>query len=117
MTTQIYSHKRGATLSLAGTVMLPAGVWTGSCQVKQDVDGVLALIEPLTVRLEAIDPAPAAGLPTHNIAIESDSSATADWPVGRLLCDVRFADQSNPPAVIVSETFVIKVAQEVTSAA
>jgi hypothetical protein len=116
MSTQIYPHKRGATLSLAGTVMLPAGVWTGTCQVKQDVDGVLTLVEPLTVTLQAIDPPPAAGQPTHNIAIEGSAAQAADWPVGRLLCDVRFQDESAPPAVITSETFVIKVTQEVTSA-
>src|SRR3569832_1557100 len=114
MTTQIYAHKRGATLSLAGNAVLPAGVWTATCQVKQDVNGVLTLIEPLTVTLQAINPPPAAGQPTHNIAIEGSAAQAADWPVGRLLCDVRFQDASLPPAVIASETFIIKVAQEVT---
>lgn len=118
MTTQIYTHKRGATLSLAGPVTLPEGTWTGASQVRQlAADGSLTLVEPLTVTVTAIDPAPAAGEPTHTVLIEGSAAMAADWPVGRLLCDVTFTDDSAEPVVIASETFVIKVTQEVTSAA
>ena len=115
MTTPTYTHKRGATLSLAGTVTLPAGVWSATSQVKQDVGGVLTLVEELAVTLAPIA-VPDPGGPTHTILLESSSAAASDWPLGRLQCDVRFADASVPPVVLPTETFDIKVVREVTGA-
>lgn len=106
---QIYPHKRGATLSLAGTVQLPAGTWSASAQVRTATN---ALVEQLTVTLSApVSPATA-----HGILIECTAAQAVDWPVGDLRCDVRFVDASAVPVVVPTPTFVIRVSQEVTSA-
>ena len=106
-TTQTYPIKRGATLSLAGSVELPAGTWSASAQVRS---AVLALVEQLVVTLTP----PVLPATAHTILIEASSAQTADWPIGSLMCDVRFADASATPVVVPSPTFVINVQQEVT---
>lgn len=102
---ETYTHKRGDTLSLAGTVSLPAGTWTATCKVKRPSGSAL---ETLAVTL---DP----GSPVHAILIEASSAQTADWVSGETaLCDVRFSDGSvSPPVVIHSPTFGIRVQQEI----
>lgn len=108
MSNQTYTLKRGVTLSLAGTATLPApyGAWTATAQVRNQAGD---MVEPLTVTLTPGDP--------YGVLVEGDSTKTNDWPIGeRLACDVRFTDQSTPPVVLISPTFYLKVAQEITSA-
>lgn len=108
---QTYPIKRGATLSLAGTVQLPAGTWSASAQVRSTTS--LSLVEQLSVTLTPpVFPATA-----HAILIEASSAQSADWPIGTLLCDVRFSDASATPVVLPSPTFAIQVQQEVTNVA
>lgn len=102
--------KRGATLSLAGTVALPAGQWVASAQVR-DTKG--ALLAALDVTLSE----PVAPSQLYGIVIEGSSIETATFPVADVLCDVRFADTGQTPNVVIqSPSFVIRVVQEQTRA-
>ena len=106
----VYELKRGATLSLAGTVTLPAGTWAVQCQVRKSTSAGLELVEALSVDL-----VPGSGRAPHTILIEATSTMSGDWPEGtRLQCDVAFFDDSTPPVVLPSPTFVIKVVPAVT---
>ncbi len=109
MTEPTYPHKRGATLSLAGTVTLPAGSWSATAQVRNSSG---SLVQQLSVTLQA----PVAPATAHAILIEATADQALTWPLGDLRCDVRFADASDPPVVVPSPTFIIKVQQEVTHA-
>lgn len=112
MTTQIITHKRGATFSLSGFVKLPAdSTWNGSCSVKT-ADGTL--VEPLSVNLQLLVTPDADGN-THSILIEGTADEAADWPIEKLRCDVKFTSFDTPPLVEYSPTFVVDVVQEVTA--
>lgn len=112
--TQVISHKRGDTFSMGGLAKLSAdGTWSASCTVKT-VDG--DVIEPLTVSLEALI-APDDDGNTHTILLEGSSEQAADWPLALLKCDVRFANDSTPPVVAHSPTFVIRCVKEITELA
>ena len=100
-------HKRGSTFAWAGTANLPAGTWACSSHV-EDASG--GLIENLTVTLLA----PVSPATLHTLALEASAEATADWPVGAARCDLRFEDDSDPPVVLFSPTFYIRVEPEVT---
>lgn len=112
--TQIYTHKLGSTLSLAGTVTLPTGTgaWSGSATVKRLESGSYTTVEELAVTLEA----PGTPGDPHTILLESSSEAAANWPLAKLQCDIRFEDEAVPPLVIYSPTFVINVVQGITDA-
>lgn len=103
--------KRGATLSLAGTVDLPDGIWSASCQVRTD-KGVL--VAQLEVVLTPPDRMSTTGL--YTILIIGSSLQTTDWPIAPLQADVRFVDASYPPVVMPSESFLITVERGVTYA-
>jgi hypothetical protein len=109
MNTSLPPIKRGATLSLAGTVELPAGAWSGSAQVRTDKG---LLIDTLTVKMSA----PVAPATAWSVLIVGDSTKTAIWPFGDLQCDVRFQDASNPPVVLPTETFIVTVERAITHA-
>lgn len=109
MTESVYPHKRGATLSLAGTVTLPAGSWSATAQVR-NASG--SLVQQLAVTLQA----PVAPATAHGILIEATADQAATWPLSDLRCDVRFADASATPVVVPSPTFIVRVQQEVTHA-
>lgn len=109
MSNTFYTQKRGATLSLAGTVVLPTGTWTATAQIK---DTNLAIIDTVTVTLTP----PAGQATAHSILMVVSSTKTALWPIGNLFCDIRFADASSPPVVLPSPTFTIRVIQEITGA-
>lgn len=98
---QTYTHKRGATFSLAGSASLPAGVWTATAQIKR---GASVIAAPSVTLGEAVNGATPIALTL------ADSTAT--WPLTELSCDIRFTDGTN---VLYSPTFIIDVAQEVTS--
>ena len=109
MSYETYTHKRGSTLSLAGTVTLPSGTWSASAQVRS---ASTSLVEQLTVTLTA----PESPATAHTILIAGTAAQCADWPIGTLTCDVRFVDASATPVVVPSPTFLIIVTQEITNA-
>lgn len=102
--------KAGATVSLPMLVLLPAGTWTGSCQIRKGDDtlvGELAVtLTPLTVPDESGN--------THAGLLEATSVQTAAWPVGTWRADVRFADNSIPPEVIFTDPFAVQVDKAAT---
>ena len=102
------THKAGASFSLAGTCLLPAGSWDATCQARDKTTD--ALVQDFAVTLTPL------GTPTaeasHAILIEAPASAAADWPVGQLVCDVRY---TGPDAlVLATSTFLINVVKRVT---
>lgn len=102
--------KLGSTLKIAGSVLLPAGTWTLTADVKRS-NGVL--VAALTTTLTVITtPTPRA---THTMLVTATPAATATWPVGNLLCDLRFQDALGN--VIHSPTFTIATEQAITDAA
>jgi hypothetical protein len=105
--TTVYNFKRGATLSLGGTVQLPSGTWTATAQARKPD---LTLVEGLHVTLTA----PVSPSTLHTLVLEAHSDETNDWPIEALACDIRFADASTPPVVLDSTTFTINVVQEIT---
>lgn len=110
LTPQTIEHTRGSTFSWGGLVQLPAGTWSATCKVKS-ADGTT--VETLTVTLEALAEPDADGN-THSILIEASSVQTADWAIAKLRCDVRYADNSDPPIVEHSPTFIINSVEEIT---
>jgi hypothetical protein len=107
----VFPLKRGGTLSLAGTKTFPEGsTWSGTAQVRQ-VDADQTLIDTLAVTLEP----GATGSDPHAILVVAASTQTAEWPLERLRCDIRFADDSDPPVVLPTSTFLIDVKREVTT--
>lgn len=97
--------KRGATFNYAGFVNLPAGTWSASAHVKQ-ADGVLVAVLSVTLT------PPVSPETRHAIALNATASATANWPLSKLLCDVRFVEASGN--AIYSPSFVVAVAGHVT---
>lgn len=104
-------HISGATFSLTGTVLLPAGEWSATCHVKNL--GSQAVVKNLTVTLTPRIPPTSSA--SHNIQIETSPSDLEIWPAGSFVCDVRFADASTPPIVIPSDVFAIECSKGVTN--
>jgi hypothetical protein len=103
---QTILKKRGDTISLAGTVTLPAGGnWHGISEVRTP-DRVLVGSFVVTVT------PPVAPATAYSVLVEAASTETAGWPVGGLLCDVRFIDDSTPPVVRTFPDFLIQLAAE-----
>lgn len=101
--------KIGSTLNIVGRVALPTGTWTISSKVKRINN---AAVQTLTSTISVIvSPTDAA---THAITLSASATETAAWPVGNLLCDIRFAD-SVSDKVIYSPTFAIVTEQAVTN--
>jgi hypothetical protein len=105
MATQSINLKRGATFSVAGTVLLPGGTWTAASEVK-DPQG--NLVSNLSVTLVA--PVPPNTL--TGITLTQTATATSAWPLGPLNCDIRFQESSG--SVLITPTFIINVVQEIT---
>jgi hypothetical protein len=108
-------HTRGDTFSLGGFAKLDlSGTWTASSKVKHPVDGKLVDVETLSVVLTPLGAADEDGN-THAVLLTSSSEAQADWPVDKLLCDIRFADTSvSPNTVRHSPKFAIAVEESIT---
>ena len=104
MATQSVTLKRGATLSLAGYVNLPAGSWSALSETRNQAG---TLVDNLTVTLTA----PVSPSIYWTLLIGATATATATWPVGPLSCDIRFTDGTN---VLYTPTFAINVQQEIT---
>lgn len=102
--------KLGSTLKIAGSVLLPAGTWMLTADVKR-TNG--ALVSGLTTTLTVL--ATPTTKATHSMLVTATPAATATWPVGNLLCDLRFQDALGN--VIHSPTFTIATEQAITDAA
>lgn len=101
----------GSTLSLAGTVVLPAGEWTGELHVLdlRDADkGGTDYSEAGTVSMTKGDAVnDGTGSFTWSILLEQPASVTAGWPqptdmkkLVTLYLGVRFLDDDSPPREI-----------------
>jgi hypothetical protein len=100
----------GDTLSLAGAVTLPAGVWSATCAF---VSTETARVLNVDVTLNLVGPSD--DDPSRNvwaIALEASSLETANWPApsknasaSRWSGAIKFHDDSNPPLVKTSEPF------------
>lgn len=101
--------KVGSTLNIVGRIGLPAGSWSVSSKVKRiNNAAVQTLTSTISVIVDSTDTS------THAITLSALASETALWPVGNLLCDIRFAD-SVSDRVIYSPTFAIVVEQAITN--
>lgn len=101
--------KTGSTLTLTGRVALPAGTWSISSKVKRNNN---AAVQTLTSSIVTIvEPTDSA---THSFTLSATNAQTVLWPVGNLLCDIRFSD-SVSGRVLYSPTFTIAVEQAVTN--
>lgn len=107
MAMQTYTHKRGDTFSLAGTVLgVSSGATVARAQLRGNTPPYL-LVQTLNVTLGPYvdDVTPRA------LLVEQSTSSTA-WPIGTLLCDVEFDE---PGGIVVSSpTFAINVVLDVT---
>lgn len=102
--------KQGATFSLTGTVLLPAGTWMATSQLRDENGG---LIRDLQVTLTPL------GSPTatasHTVVIdEATPSDTSDFPLGLLFTDVFFASTS-PTVKLPCNTYNINVVRRWTT--
>ena len=97
--------KRGATLSLGGTVQLPAGVWTATC-------GGVGNGGKFKTSLSVVLTPPVLPATKHSIVISAAAAATNTWPEGDLSCDIRFVDAGG--VVIPTPSFIITVHPWVT---
>lgn len=101
--------KTGSTLNIIGRVALPAGTWSISSKVKRSNNAaVQTLTSVISVIVEPTDAA------THAIMLSATATETAAWPVGNLLCDVRFVD-SVSGKVIYSPTFAVVTEKAITN--
>ncbi len=96
--------KQGATLSLAGSVSLPAGDWSASASVSSGGGFYSSLEVTLTP--------PVSPQGSHHILMLKDASETEQWPVDNLNCDIRF--ECSDGTVVFSPTFSIHVSRGVT---
>lgn len=96
--------KRGATLSYAGYVTLPAGDWTATSELRNSAGDLISQLDVTLV-------APTAPETRWPILLYKDASETIDFPLGPLQCDIRF-QYSN--TVIYSPTFTVNVVLEIT---
>lgn len=108
---QVITHKQGATFSWGGTVLLPAGAWTATCEARDRDDVVRGTLQVALAPLE--EPTEEA---SHSILITCAPTATALWPVAKLDCDVRFTDASVVPVVQPTDTFTLNVVKRITDA-
>ena len=97
--------KQGATFSLPILVMLPAGTWSATCEVRK-ADGTL--VGALAVTLADL-PQPDADGNTHAGLLEATSAQTHEWQLGTWHADIRLSNTSTPPVVIYTETFAVTV--------
>lgn len=99
------SIKQGETLSLAGTVTLPAGTWSATSSAVGPDGVAIGLVVTLTAPTVADGP--------HAILIEKPAADTKTWPLGTLNADIRFVDAGG--VVIYSPTFPIFVSDGITA--
>jgi len=101
--------KLGSTLNIVGRVALPTGTWSVTSKVKRSNNAAIqTLTSTISVIVDSTDAA------THAITLSATAAETALWPVGNLLCDIRFAD-SVSGKVIHSPTFAIVTEQQITN--
>jgi hypothetical protein len=105
-TIETYTFKRGGTFGLAGFKTLPAGTWSAAATLQPATGAPITLDVTLT---PPVDPET-----RHAITIRAESDVTASWPVGNLQGDIAFYDASDPPVVIPTNTFVVKVVERIT---
>lgn len=116
MTGVVITHKRGDTFSYAGPIELPAGVWTGAAQLRVPWcgdDEPAESDEPMDDLVVTMT-APESPATAWGVVIARESDDTAAWPIGSFYCDIQFSDDSSPPQVISTQTFTVKVVQDVT---
>lgn len=101
--------KIGSTFRIAGSVLLPAGTWTLTADVKRN-DGTL--VSSLTTSLTSLQVPTSKA--THTMIVSASSTETKTWPIGNLLCDFRFQDTLGN--VIHSPTFTIATENAITVA-
>ena len=101
-------HKAGATFSLTGTCLLPAGTWSATCEARHPITE--ALVQTFAVTLTPL------GVPTaeasHAILIQATADQSAAWPRGPLECDVRYAGADG--IVLATSSFMVDVIKRVT---
>lgn len=103
------THKRGDTFSFAGSVELPEGSWSASCQLRaaRDDAGVPAATVTCTVGARADGKYP--------LSLFASSTATAAWEPALLFGDIQFSNADHtPPQVISTETFTVLVVKDQT---
>ena len=105
------SAKQGATLSLAGLFMLPAGTWTAASNIERtDGSVVCAMAVTITELAEPDDDGN-----THSVLAVCTAAQAEAFEVGKTyVCDIIFTDDSDPAVVLKTETFGVKVVREVT---
>lgn len=105
------SHIRGATFSRAGNVILPAGIWAASGNIKTQ-EGTL--VSALNCTLTALGVPDSLGN-THSLLFVVAASSTSTWPIDTLVADITFTDSTVPlvPVVIKTSRFNISVQPEV----
>ena len=99
--------KQGATLSLAGSVSLPAGDWSASASISSGGGGFYSSLDV------TLTP-PVSPQSDHHILMLKDASVTEHWPVESLNCDIRF--ECSDGTVVFSPTFSIHVSKGITRA-
>lgn len=102
--------KTGATFSVPFLVLLPAGSWSAASEIRKGDD---TLVGELAVTLEPLATPDADGN-THAGVLEASSVQTVAWEHGSWRADVRFSDDSTPPAVLTSDPFFVLVKKGVT---
>lgn len=92
--------KQGATFALAGLIYLPDGTWSIESKVRQQ-DGTL--VSTLNAALVA----PVSPATQYGVTLSATADETKDWPLGTLLCDIKFTDSL--VGVLITPTFDIVV--------
>lgn len=126
----MYKHKRGDALSLATTVLLPAGsTWSARSHLKTEeaIDlpapsaQVLAVqMTPLSApEIAAAQITVPAGKTAWGMVLSATPTQTRQWPAGYprgivLLGDTEFVDVGNAANVVSSATFQIEIIKDVT---
>ena len=99
--------KLGSSLSLSGSVKLPAGTWTLTSSIARPNGVLLASLTTLIVEIEEPENA------THTFTISALPETTILWPIGNLQCDMRFEDSLG--TVIHSPTFTVSTYAAITN--
>jgi hypothetical protein len=100
MSTTFRDFKRGTTFDFVGMAVLPAGVWSATCQLRTE-KGLLGGTLTVTVTPDA-DPAK-----PSSVRLLAEAADTKTWPLGLLYGDILFADGAG--VVLATSDFSINV--------
>lgn len=111
MTVPLITHKRGDTFSYVGSVALPEGTWTATCQLRTAGGDAGSPAATITCTLGTLTDG------EYPLTLFASSQDTSTWRATLLYGDIQFSNSDySPPQVISTDTFTVQVVKDQTHA-